>query len=161
MLLCIIEDFCHCSVSRCLGLLQTHPRVREESSCSFLTTPSQSQCGFSQPLQSSQRHSDLAFGSPNQGRAQKHPFYLSSLTAPFCTSRINGSLWVQPKGRKKISNDFKRRQIWPLLMLHTFFLHTNNGIADLIFPFQNSVENSSGSHKILSQAVFLVREKGS
>lgn len=54
----------------------------------------------SQPLQSSQPHSVLASGGPKQGRAQRHPFYLSSLTAPFCTSHINGSLWVQPTGRK-------------------------------------------------------------
>lgn len=40
MLPCIIEDFCHCPASGCLGLQQMHPLVREDSSCSFLTTPS-------------------------------------------------------------------------------------------------------------------------
>lgn len=39
MLLCIIEDFCHCPASSCLGLQQFHPLVREDSSCSFLTIP--------------------------------------------------------------------------------------------------------------------------
>ena len=45
MLGCIIEDFCHCPASSCLGHQQTHPRVREDSSCSFHTTPSCRQHG--------------------------------------------------------------------------------------------------------------------
>lgn len=37
MLGCIIEYFCHCPASSCLGHQQTHPRVREDSSGSFHT----------------------------------------------------------------------------------------------------------------------------
>lgn len=55
----------------------------------------------SQPLQSNQPHSELASGGPKQGRAQIHLFYLFALNAPFWTSHINGSFWVQPTGRKK------------------------------------------------------------
>lgn len=77
----------------------------------------------SQPLQSSQHRSELGFGGPKQGRAQRHlfyhPFYLSSLTAPFCTSHVSGSLPVQPAGKTNLQI-FNRRELWQLSTLKVF-----------------------------------------
>lgn len=113
----------------------------------------------SQPLQSSQPHSELAFGGPKQGRAQRHPFYLSSLTAPFCTSHINGCLWVQPTGRKTSpmslreddSNSFQRSMQFffiQIMELQVSFFHSKT-----VLKIHQAVEKSSLS-------VFLVRAKG-
>lgn len=114
MLGCIIADFYHCPASSCLGHQQTYPRVREDSSCSFHTTPSHRQRGKGerklQPATSKQPASLRTWLRwPKKGESPKTPIYLSSLTAPFCTSHISGSLPVQPIG-KKISNDFQQKK---------------------------------------------------
>jgi len=143
MLGCIIVDFCHCPASSCLGHQQTHPRVREDSSCFFHTTPSCRQRGeggwelqpaASKHYRSSQHHSELGSGGSKQERPHRQLFYLSSLTAPFCRSHISGSLPVPPTGKKICPVIFNRRRLRQLSVLKVF-LHTNNGTADLFIFF--------------------------
>lgn len=89
MLGCIIEDFCHCPVSSCLAHQQTHPQVREDSTCSFwITTLSRQRGKGRQMLLTVTSNQTVGSSGPKQERVQNHPFYLYSLSASFCASHM-------------------------------------------------------------------------
>lgn len=163
MLGCIIEDFCHCPASSCLGHQQTH------SSYAFHTPPSCRQRGKGewelQPDSSKQWASlrTLALVAQNKRKTKDICFTFPPKLLHFAQVTLVG-LFQFSLQEKKTPIIFNRRKLWQLSMLIAL-LCTNNGIADVLvwvcfFLFQKSEWTSSSNHRILSHAVFLVRAIG-
>lgn len=137
MLGCIIEDFCHCPASSCLGHQQTHPQAREDSSCSFHTRPSRRQHGEGgrelQPATSKQPASlGTRFWWPKTRETPKTSVLLFFLNHSIL---YKSHWWASSSSvyrKKKSPVIFNRRRLWQLSKRYVF-LHTNNEIADLFF----------------------------